>query len=261
MQRFTIIHPLFMSFFSRSLYQDVARNWKGLCFAYLLSLLALTLLPEVLKVRKDLSDFLRNEAPRIIRQVPPITISKGKVSVEGQEPYFILDEKTGNPLIIIDTTGRINTLGDSSALILVRKTDVLIKKDKTETRTLDLADIEDFSINRNLLYGWMEGIEDSFAFLVYPFAVVFSFLYHIVKALLFAAMGLLLARAFRSSIDYRALVRLSVISMTPALVLNTFLITVGLVVPNWWAIGFLLTTGYLFFAVRVNSEKGPEELS
>lgn len=32
-RRYTIIHALFMSFFSKDFYRDVAQNWKKLCFS------------------------------------------------------------------------------------------------------------------------------------------------------------------------------------------------------------------------------------
>src|SRR2546426_3324312 len=42
MRRYGILHPLLLSFFSRSLYRDVGRTWKGIGFLYLLLLLALS---------------------------------------------------------------------------------------------------------------------------------------------------------------------------------------------------------------------------
>lgn len=45
MKNYSVFHPLYLSFFSKSLYQDVAKNWKGTGLAYLLLLLALAWVP------------------------------------------------------------------------------------------------------------------------------------------------------------------------------------------------------------------------
>ena len=91
MKRYTIIHPLFMSFFSKSLYKDVARNWKGVNFLYLFLLLALCWIPETIKFQSGLSDFIKNDAPGIVEQIPEITIYQGEVSTDPPGIHSIKD--------------------------------------------------------------------------------------------------------------------------------------------------------------------------
>jgi hypothetical protein len=40
MRRYSIFHPLVLAFYSKPLYQDVGRRWKGTGLGYLLLLLA-----------------------------------------------------------------------------------------------------------------------------------------------------------------------------------------------------------------------------
>lgn len=252
MQRYTIIHPLFMSFFSKSLYRDVAQKWKGLCFTYLISLLALCVIPGVMKFQADLSDFFNNKAPKIVKQVPAITISKGKVSIAASEPYFIRDEK-GDPVAIIDTSGKTVSLKDSKALVLLTKTSVVIKKDEKESKTFELAEIDSLFIDRGVIYSWIDTFEQGFAFILYPFALFFSFLFHLAEVFIYAAIGLIFARSLNASLSYRILIRLSVISITPALILGALIVLADISIPYWWLMSFSVSTAYLFFAVRVNS--------
>ncbi len=242
-----------MSFFSKSLYRDVARNWSGLGFPYLLALLALCTIPAVMNLHTDLVVFLNNEGREFVQQVPAITISKGKVSIDKPEPYFIRDKKTGDPIMIIDTTGTIRSLHGTSAKALLTKTGLLVKKDKGETATLDLSTIDFFFINRSLLYEYMDSMEEWFAVMIYPLAVLVSFLYHVVEVLVYAAVGLIFTRALHASLGYRALVRLSVISVTPSLVVGVLLLLTDTMLPYWRLISFWVSLVYLLYAVKANA--------
>jgi hypothetical protein len=255
-RRYSILHPLLFSFFSGSLYRDVAKNWKGLCFLYLLSLVALCAIPGVMQVRTELSDFLAKEAPMYVKQVPAITISHGKVSLDRPEPYFIRDERTGTVRAIIDTTGRTNTLRGSKAALLLTKTTLIVKGDEGETRTFDLSEIDHLFIDRSAVYGFLETLDDWFAVFVYPFAVLFSLFFRILEVLILALIGLLFARTLRAALDYRALIRLAAIAITPGAVCGGIFALADVRVLYWPLVGVAVSMGYLFYAVRVNSASG-----
>jgi hypothetical protein len=244
-----------MSFFSRSLYQDVARNWKGLCLPYLLCLVALYMIPAVMKDQADFAVFLNTEGREFAKQVPAITISKGTVSIDKTEPYFIRDEKTKDPIMIIDTTGGIRSLEGTKARVLLTKKLMLVKQDASDTKRFDLSGIDGFFIDRDILYNVMDTMEEWFAVMIYPFAVFFSFLYHFAEALLYAAIGLMLAHLLRISIGYRALIRLAVIAITPSLVLGIVLLVTDMTIPYWWVIRFWTSAAYLLYAIKANSGK------
>lgn len=243
-----------MSFFSKSLYRDVARNWRGLCFTYLFSLLALYSIPVAMKVQTEFSDFLTEEAPKYIKQVPAITISKGKVSIDNPEPYFIRDEKTGAAWAIIDTTGKTNSLGNTKTVLLLTKASLIVKRNETETKTFDLSGIDSLFIDRSAIYNFLDSLEDWIAVLVYPFVVIFSFLSRAVEIFIFALIGLLFARTRKASLDYRTLVRLASVSLTPVLVCEGIFSLADVRLVYWPLMSLIISLGYLFFAVKVNSD-------
>jgi len=251
-RRYSILHPLFMSFFSKSLYQDIARNWPGLCFTYLFSVLALCAIPGVLKFQSEFSYIINREAPKYVRQLPAITIEKGKVSIDKPEPYFISDEKTGAHWAVIDTTGGITSLEGSKAVLLLTKTSLIVKSDDRESRTLDLSGIDNLVVDRSSMYTILESLEDWVAVFVYPFAVIFSFLYRVIEVLILALMGTLIAKTVKTSLDYRTLVRLASVSITPVLICGAFLVLAGAEVPYWPLASFILSLAYLFFAIKAN---------
>jgi hypothetical protein len=248
-----------MSFYSRSLYQEVGRNWKGLSFIYLLMLVALSWILGISEIHSGVSDFITNAAPGIVEQVPLITISEGTVSTDASEPYFITDPESGSSIIIIDTTGQITSLDDTDATMLLTKTKAIVKKGPAETRIYNLSEVEDFYIDQERIYNFLEVLKDWLAVVLYPFVVLFSFIYRVVQALIYATIGILFTKKFHASLKYEALISLAIISISPVIVLDAIFGLLQVSVPFWWLISFLIAMGFLYYAVKVNSEEPAEE--
>lgn len=255
MKRYSTVHPLFMSFYSRSLYQDVAMNWKKISILYLLLLLAVCLIPLTFKTRAAVSDYVLQEAPKIIKQFPVVNISKGQVSVDVPMPYTIKDPENNAPLIIIDTTGQVTSLAGSDAIVLLTKTKLFFKRGPKESRILDLADIDSLVIDQSRLYDWMDTFLEYFALVLFPVALSFTFLFRICQALVFAIIAISLSKYLKLTFNYFSLLSLSIVSMTPAIILDTLYNYFDLSIPFWWMIDFALAFGYLIFALKANVEK------
>lgn len=241
-----------MAFFSKSLYRDVGRNWKGRGLVFLFSVVALCTIPFVLLVQSELSELLNEQAPRIARQMPAIKINKGKVWVDKPEPYYIKDDKSGDPLIIFDTTGQVRSLTGTKAIMLVSQTAITVRNDEGRTKTIDLSGIDNFFMDRRLFYAWTEELEKSLVFLLYPFAVFISFLVRLLEIAIFAATASFFAKSSGPLMDYRKYMRLAAVSMTPSMVLGSVFNITGGIFPLWWLTSLPLTAAYLLFAVRAN---------
>lgn len=254
MKRYTTVHPLFMSFYSRSLYREVAANWKKLSYLYLLLLIGVCLIPVMFKMHALVSSYVLRKAPGIIRQIPTIKINKGNVSADVQMPYVIKDPETNTPLVIIDTTGQTTSLKGSSALALLTKTDLQLKKSPTETRTLDLSSADGVVIDQSVVYDWIDTFLNYFIFVLYPFALLVSCSLRLVQALLFAIIGMGLRRTLKVSLNFSSLVSLAIVSMTPAIILDAAHNYIDVTVPSWWLIDFLVALGYFLFAMTSVTE-------
>jgi hypothetical protein len=254
MKKFSIVHPLVFSFFSKELYQAVARDWKGVGFSYLLLLLALVWLPEAVKMHAGVKRFATQEAPKFVRQIPTITISQGEVSIKEPMPYKITDPDSGELVAVIDTTGEINSLDNTKAHLLLTKTKLMGRKNAAETRVYDLTGVEDFVLTQERLNNWLQIGSRWLAVVVYPFAVVFSYIYRILQVLLYAAIGLLFAYWMNVRLSYSTLLRLAAVSVTPAIVVNTVVGLAAQSPPFWALICFAIAMAYLFFAVKANTD-------
>lgn len=254
MKKFSIIHIPVLSFFSKELYRDVGLYWKGVNFSYLLLLLAICGIPVMIKVHLAFSNFVDNDAPAVVEQVPEITIIDGEVSIKEPQPYYIKYPENGDILAIIDTTGTIKSLEDPNTICLVTKTKVMWRQSKVETRTIDLSGVKNFVLDNKRIMGWLHTAEKFIAIIMYPFALLGSYLYRIVQALIYAAIGLLFALWCKVTLSYAALLRLAVVAVTPCVIINTILSLAGIHLPYIGLLYLLVALAYLLFGVKASSQ-------
>jgi hypothetical protein len=249
-----------MSFFSKALYSDVCLQWKGTCFAYLLLLLVVCWIPSIVKIHRGICDFVDNEAPTVISQIPKITIVNGKASIEEPQPYHIIDPETDEVFFIIDTTGTTTSLEETDALVLMTETQATIKKSEFETRTFSFSEFGDFTLDQEMITGWLTIMKKLAAPVLYPLAVLGSYAFRIIQVLIYAAIGFLFAYWCKSERSYASLIRLAVVAVTPCIIVRTVLDAgeVDIPVAGLWF--FLLAMGYLFYGVRsASQDEGPTD--
>jgi len=255
MKHYSILHPLYMSFFSKALYRDIATNWRGLCLTYLMMVLTLNLIPDMIRLHERVADFVADEVPKVVHQIPTITISEGAASVNVPVPYIINAPWSKLPFAVIDTSvGAVPPAG-LNATIMLTKTKLTVKGDASEIHSFDFSRIHHAVIDKDQINLWIETFKDYFIFAVYPLALFFAFLYYFVQALLCASIGIFFAKMFELDLKARALIRLSVVAFTPPLVLQTVHALLDIEFPYSGVISLLLATCYLYFAISSCSEK------
>jgi len=252
---YSTIQALYLSFYSRELYQDIARNWKGLCLPYLFFVLTIFWIPEIINTHRTISDFIAEEGPKYVEQIPVITIAKGEVSIKETMPYTIYNKKDNTPFAIIDTTGKTTSLDNSPARVLVTKNMLIIKKDEKEVRSLPLSDIGDVILTRKLVYSWLEIFNNLIIAVLFPLLLLLSFGFHIMQMILLSFLGGNFAKYFNVNLDFRTLMRLSAVAFTPPLLLETAHAILDISYPYSSFLSFLIAAGYLYYAVGSNSEK------
>jgi hypothetical protein len=253
MRQYTIFHAPVMSFFSRNFYRDVGLNWNGTGLAYLLLLLIICSIPDVVKIHLEVNNFIKSNAPAIIYQIPSINIIKGEASTAVAEPYKIINPDNKKVIAIVDTTGQTTSLEGTDASVLLTKTDLIFKHSDVETRTFNLKKVDNFSIDLKKIVIWLGMFNNYFAILLFPFLVTGVFIYRIVQLLIYGAIGLLFAKLCKADMTYKTLFRLSVMAVTPAIIVNTIFQTAGIKFPMYGLVFFLIAMIYLFVAVKIVS--------
>lgn len=253
MKQYSKIHIPVLSFCSKSLYRDVCVNWTGTGFAYLGLLLAVCWIPTIASMHQALSRFIEDDASRIVSQIPTISIVDGEASIAEAQPYYIRDSWTGKALAVIDTTDNPDSLADPDASVMITRTAAIVKKNTVETQTFAFKEVKELTIDRDTVSHWL-GVAKAYAALVlYPLALLGSFVFRIVQALLYAAIGMLFASWCNSKRTYAELLRLSVVAVTPCIITTTLLGIVPLNVPALGLWCFLATMGYLWFGIKAAS--------
>jgi hypothetical protein len=248
MKRYSIFHLPVLTFFSKDLYADIGRNWKGVNFLYLLLLLAVCWVGAMVKMHRNLNNFVINDAPPLIDQVPEITITDGQVSIKEDQPYYINSPDTGQVLIIIDTTGKIESLEETEASCLLTKNKLITKKNDLQNDTYDLSRVRSLSVTSEQITSWSKLAAKFAAPVMYPFALIGSYVYRIVQVLIYAAVGMLMASICKTKLSYAALIRLAVAAITPGIIVYTILALAGTPIRLYWYL--IAALGYLFFAVK-----------
>jgi hypothetical protein len=253
-RKYSILHIPVLSFFSKDLYRDVGLNWRGTCFGYLLLLLAVCWIPWMVMIHQSLAEFVQNEASKLISQVPALTIKDGIASIDEPQPYYIMVPDSNEVFAIIDTTGTITSLADSNAYALITKTEAIYREDEVQSRTFSFAEIKNFRLDQAKLNNWLSTFQKLFVPITYPVVLAFSYVYRIIQALIYAAVGLLFAQGFRTKIEYPALLRLAVVAVTPAIIVNTIAALTGFVSFGIWLVYLVIALAYLAFGVKAVSE-------
>jgi len=251
MKRYSFIHAFVLSFFSKSFYQDVGRHWRGTGLLYIFLALLLVWIPTVIRMQVEFSRFVAQEGSRFTQQIPPVRIRKGEVSTDVTTPYFIKGDN-GEPLVIIDTTGKYESLDNTPASFLLTKSQIHTRNNR-RTQIYDLSGVESFDFDRTRAESWMETARTLLVPVVFPLGLLFGFVFRAIQILIYAAVGLLFAQISNTILSYQTLMRLAAVALTPVLVLNLVLEFMPFRIPGWWLIGTLIGLGYLFFAVRSNA--------
>ncbi len=255
MKRYSMLHALYLSFFSRDLYRDVRANWKGTGFLYLLLLLAVTWLPVIYKMHGALSEEIKQEVPKYIEQMPKITIAAGRVSIDRPVPHTILEPDGRTPFMVIDTSGRIASLEQTKAMVLLTEDQIMFRRPQGAEKVYDLAGTDAF-IDRDRANRWVQAVRKYFPIIAYPVALTASYVDRVLEMMLCFTMGMIFASILKAPLDAAAVSRLAAVALTPAIVMYTLLLLADIRVPHSAVVLFAVAAAYLYFAVKANA--GPE---
>lgn len=257
MKKHHILESLFLSFYSKSLYQDVAKEWKGLALGYLLLVMAICWLPFSYDFHQFLNQYSSQILPDVVKQIPIITIAKGKLSIDKPEPYIVKQPGDGVTLIVFDTSGRYTSLDQVNTLVLATQDKVMVRDNIGSTSKVtiySLAKFKDTVISKADIAYVADRIVFWSSVLMYPISVIVAFVYRLLEALILGGAGVLFAHLIHVKLTYQTTARLAVVALTPILILSTLIEYFSLPVPQLTLIGSLLAIGYLGYAIQAQKE-------
>lgn len=240
---------VYRSFFSKALYKDVAKNWQGFGFVYLLFLLFIMVSPIAIHMSSQVGSMFKTEVVDIFNQLPLLYIKDGKISSSSPAPHLLKD-KTGTTVAMVYTSPAIT--GMDSVEKSYPNLKVLVTGDKIFFRlpypeiSLDYTKAQNYRTT-TLFYPlslkkdervfsgkeWVhsfypQAMKYFFQFFMYPIFVLSLFFLYLPLFFLFSVIGSFLAKiACRYDLSYRQASRLLIVSATPTFILCFFFFLFG----------------------------------
>ena len=124
---------LYLAFYSSRLYVDVAKRWRGYGFLYLLLVIAIVTIPISVRVIYNFNTYFTEQLVEPITKIPKLFVQNGEVVFDKPMPYLIKN-KTGNIVAVVDTTTTINEASQRfpDLTVLISKENLYFKQPKFE---------------------------------------------------------------------------------------------------------------------------------
>ena len=246
-----MLQAIFLSFFSPNLYRDVAARWGGNAFLYLLLLLCLSWVYAVVEWQILLNVGVKN-ITLDAAALPIMKIQKGIIETPENRPYIIYDSKN-KPGLIIDTSGKYPNLDATPANILVTKDKIFTRADATDSvRITKLSESVNTEIHPTVIMKYIKDFAGYTWILMFIGAVLLSYVYRIIQALLYSLLGLLFRSIWRVPLSYGQVLQIVIVALTPAIVVSTVIDALHYSFNFQYTCFFLISLFYIFFGVYAN---------
>jgi hypothetical protein len=263
---YNYLQALVLSFFSPRLYVDVGKRWRGFGILYLLLVTTLFAIPFAFRMGFEFNNFFEEQILNPLRQIPPLYIQNGKVSLDKPMPYMIKN-KSGQVVTIVDTSGQIKTIDNRyPELTTLITTDrffyripspqFFFVKGMQPSQSPVFSQELDENINQVfdgetwIKLSRIDRIKFLSLIIIYPTIALLFFSIFLVFLLVFALMGQFIANLFfHFTINYKTACRLLMVSSTPQMLVLLLALTANVLFSGFGLILIVLLVGYFCFAV------------
>lgn len=224
----------YKSFYSKRLYVDVGKRWRGLGMLYLLLAVLVGCLPFSLRICANFNQMFNQRLIAPLLLIPDIYVQSGQVSFDKPMPYFVKNEE-GQVVVIIDTTGTITDFPKEypKAAILIKKDSFNYKVPTPQTFNFNGVDnptssplVQPFTKTMNFVFNGKQAAADPTLMklkylslsMIYPVIVAVMYSTLLVVFLVLGFLGQLYSRIFFNfAINFKVSIRLFMVAATPAL--------------------------------------------
>lgn len=257
---------LYMSFYSRLLYVDVGKRWKGFGIFYLILVIALCSIPFALRMGFSLNQSFKDQITDPLSKIPVFYIQNGEVLFDKPMPYLIKNDQ-GEVVVLIDTTGKNNDFPAQYPYltILINKDQISLKvpslklfnmTEKKPSRGVPL--VQKFDKGTNVVFDGKSIAEQSSIkelkffsqLMIYPMIVSIFFSIFVIFFLVLAFLGQVFSNIFFSfNVTFPQSCRLLTVAGTPMLLLLLILLTLNSIFQGSGFILLALLIVYYSFAL------------
>lgn len=254
MRQYGMFKALFMSFYSKSLYRDVAQNWGGYAILYLLLLVTLSWIPLTILMQTTFNHLYEQDSDQIVRQIPTLDIKDGKINTPEKRPYIIHSlDNNKDRLVVIDTTGKYKTLQQAQSTMLVTQTQVLTQTKPDEIRINDVPTNLTIVLDPQVINGYLKTYIGYAWILIFPCLVLFGFIYRFIQVLIYSLFGKFFSFLMKGApLSYGQIMLIAMVALTPATVFCTAFGFFGVTFAYQPFFYFALAMAYLVLGIKAN---------
>ncbi len=228
---------LFLSVFSPAVYRDAALSWRGYGFAYLALLVVVSWVPPTAALQVRLLG-AGSELADAVAPITSLTIADGVLEADVEQPW---EAEVRGVRIVLDTTGATRPSSAGAAVYVGRK--AVVVRSGPEPQVFEYDTFGDMELDGASLGRTVRLISYLGPAAVFVAGVCASLLWRGLFGLLYGGVLKVAAR-----VDFASGLRLGLLAVTPAVLLDTLWVTAGWTPPAWRVVGILLVWAYLAFA-------------
>lgn len=245
------LRTLYLAFYSKHAYIRAAREWKGIGFGYLFVMIFLSSLAIGIWVHAWTNLAIAQVEKLILPQMPTMTFKDGRLTIDKELPYLIT--VNGTTIVRFDKSDEQPADPQEFAPVIFGETEVAHYvrgtgrvKEWVYKKLLSLI-IDPLTVAKyvKFLKTWF-GL--CFALVLLPL----HFLYVASQTFMLGAIGRIFTSTMHFYLSYGKLVRISVVAVTPGVVLGTLLILSNQIFALWLGIYGIMAAVYLFYGVFSN---------
>lgn len=236
----SIIKAFPYSFFSKKQYIEVLGNWQGFGFRYVFILSFIITIISSLSLQKLFNNYLDLYIIPIVSQ-----LKTNPQTIHPLESYYLRDPQSGKVIALVDPTGK--SFDQQAAPITFNHQMIQIKDENGRKTTVQFqwAGFNNSDINRDNILSWIHTLKRYFLLILFPPLMLLTIALYLIKSSLFAVIALLISKLQRLFLGYQECLRLTVVAMTPALLLKAITSYFSLQIPpSCWVI---ITLFYIYF--------------
>lgn len=224
------------SIYSQKFYSTLLKkSFKQSVRYFLLLVLLLTVIrtiflinPLLIEAPKQLQKFAQDTINCFPKDLE-VRISNGQAGINAKEPYFIAscEDSNSQNIAVIDTkTFSTEKFNEYKVAAWITKDSVVYKKNNLETNTYSLAQIRDFTLNKEVINSFYKTLSPYLKF-VGPILLLFSFLglylaydLRLIQLLLLASLIWVLGKLFKRVLTYSQSYKLGLHAITLGLIVD-----------------------------------------
>lgn len=258
-----------LSFNSKSFYQDLYYNVRGLKLKYLVALLGSINLILVTFAYIFLNNLLGEPSrSNIVSQIPLLQVKQGQLTSEDKKPAMIFDR--GYKLALIDIDAFPEKYSDQSVPFFINKTSIFVFNGAGGySKALDFADFtqETELLNESYFTSVFSSMHSRLLFtsfvIMFPLMTLMQLALISVTLAVFSGAAWIYGKTSENNFQFKDLYRIAIFAAFPSLVIDTSIDIYSFLSTNSFFeyyfkihaplkrnIIFLISIGYFIFAVR-----------